>query len=1175
MAITPFGLMAQEGAFSCAELQANLQQYQSCATSIPFENSTGNPSGENFNTSCILEPFHGPTWFFMRIKSSGDIFLQISQTNANTGGGADVDFVLWGPFQDLDDICSEINPGSEAACSFSSSAIEDVPIIGATAGDFYILLVDNYESVPGFITITQTGGDGSSDCSFLSAVEILDESGSEITQPDYCKPAVKNLVATVDTSDFPGLPGDLRFSYKWFKDDVEVFSVTDTASPTNTLSVSETGLYRVEMTAYDINEPPIDPTTLEVSTDEIAVSFFETPVVAVSASATCVTASPQLQAEIANTGALPVSYQWFRGTTAIAGATNLTLTATQPGDYTVQVSNAGCGIVTSGIISIYPQPAAVLPAGTTICADESYGIYANVTNTGGLAVSYQWLRDDVEIPGATLDFYTVEAANQPIGSTAGYTVRVTVGGCTAVSNASTVTINAKPELASLPVILEQCDYVSPNNDGLALFDLTQAASAITGNDPDMVLTYFRDAALTDPITDPAFFANMTPFGQVIYVTGTYPGQVPACTSTVATLQLTATPTSVAAYPDLAPVCPVLSEGFGFFDLEAQRSLIKSTYYPTTNVVISFYRNETDASVEANPLDNTSVFTVGIHTLYARIETNNNCEGIGSFTGEVYAAPQENVLPAWEACASDPIVLSSRDAEALAGQQPSVTTSYFSSFANAETNVGAYNKNVPADFPIGTTPIFIRLYDGITGCFSVVGFDLTVYAEPAIAQPVPMSSCGAATAVFDLTSRIAQITGGNPDYTVVFYRSQADFDAGNPIGTPEAHESADATLIVLVTDPTQHNCSSRTSLTLTVTESPGSDENPPILEACDDSGYAPFDLTVFEEDMAGGTPRAEIVFRYYEDLSDAEAGNGAFIPTPSDFTNTAQAYQKIYVRVNSTVDVDSETGIPCHRILEQELFVRKLPQDKLLDTPYHICIDKEGNVIDPAYIDTALTGLYNYSWYKGTGAVEANRLPTNHPYFIAAEAGDYSVKIVDFSHAALCERIIDFTVRTTAVPFSVEGQPAEMIAFETENTVTAVVVPDSEDYEYQLDQNGWQDSNVFTDVKQGLYTLTVRSKYGCGEVSTEIVVADYPRFFTPNGDGVHDYWNIDGEEALEISIVYVFDRNGKLLKSILPNEDGWDGTYNGRPMPSDDYWFKVEYGAGGVRKAFMGHFALKR
>jgi gliding motility-associated-like protein len=56
------------------------------------------------------------------------------------------------------------------------------------------------------------------------------------------------------------------------------------------------------------------------------------------------------------------------------------------------------------------------------------------------------------------------------------------------------------------------------------------------------------------------------------------------------------------------------------------------------------------------------------------------------------------------------------------------------------------------------------------------------------------------------------------------------------------------------------------------------------------------------------------------------------------------------------------------------------------------------------------------------------------------------------------------------------------------------------------------------------------------------------------------------------IVYIFDRYAKLLTSFGATSSGWDGNYNGRPMPSDDYWFLVELPNGKIHR---GHFALKR
>ena len=92
----------------------------------------------------------------------------------------------------------------------------------------------------------------------------------------------------------------------------------------------------------------------------------------------------------------------------------------------------------------------------------------------------------------------------------------------------------------------------------------------------------------------------------------------------------------------------------------------------------------------------------------------------------------------------------------------------------------------------------------------------------------------------------------------------------------------------------------------------------------------------------------------------------------------------------------------------------------------------------------------------------------------------------------------------------------------------------------------------------------------------VTVIDYPKYFTPNGDGIHDTWNIVGLNQSEAKL-YIFDRYGKLIKQIstLDESQGWDGTYNGHPLPSTDYWFSLQYEENGIAKEFKAHFSLKR
>ena len=133
-----------------------------------------------------------------------------------------------------------------------------------------------------------------------------------------------------------------------------------------------------------------------------------------------------------------------------------------------------------------------------------------------------------------------------------------------------------------------------------------------------------------------------------------------------------------------------------------------------------------------------------------------------------------------------------------------------------------------------------------------------------------------------------------------------------------------------------------------------------------------------------------------------------------------------------------------------------------------------------------------------------------------------------------------------------------------------------DYEYALDDDfgPYQDNPIFNPVKAGFHSIYVRDKNGCGIASLEVSVIGYQKFFTPNSDGYNDFWQIKGVNAQfqPNTNITIFDRYGKLLKQLSPLSAGWDGTFNGAMLPTDDYWFKVILEDGRI---FMGHFTLKR
>jgi gliding motility-associated-like protein len=111
----------------------------------------------------------------------------------------------------------------------------------------------------------------------------------------------------------------------------------------------------------------------------------------------------------------------------------------------------------------------------------------------------------------------------------------------------------------------------------------------------------------------------------------------------------------------------------------------------------------------------------------------------------------------------------------------------------------------------------------------------------------------------------------------------------------------------------------------------------------------------------------------------------------------------------------------------------------------------------------------------------------------------------------------------------------------------------------------------------MHTISVRDRFGCAIETLKINIIDYPKYFTPNGDGYHDTWNISSLRHQANAKIYIFDRYGKLLKEIRPSGEGWNGTFNGQPMPTSDYWFLVEYYSQSSKalNQFKAHFTLKR
>ena len=128
------------------------------------------------------------------------------------------------------------------------------------------------------------------------------------------------------------------------------------------------------------------------------------------------------------------------------------------------------------------------------------------------------------------------------------------------------------------------------------------------------------------------------------------------------------------------------------------------------------------------------------------------------------------------------------------------------------------------------------------------------------------------------------------------------------------------------------------------------------------------------------------------------------------------------------------------------------------------------------------------------------------------------------------------------------------------------------FEYSLDGINYQNSNFFTPSTGGVYTAFVRDLSLCSTVSSIFPYIIIQKYFSPNNDGYNDLFEFKGVEFFPSSHVRIFDRYGKLLKTGNAVGFSWDGTYEGKTLPADDYWYEIyieDY------KELKGHISLVR
>ncbi len=150
-------------------------------------------------------------------------------------------------------------------------------------------------------------------------------------------------------------------------------------------------------------------------------------------------------------------------------------------------------------------------------------------------------------------------------------------------------------------------------------------------------------------------------------------------------------------------------------------------------------------------------------------------------------------------------------------------------------------------------------------------------------------------------------------------------------------------------------------------------------------------------------------------------------------------------------------------------------------------------------------------------------------------------------------------------------------------ISAITVPGSPGatYAWSDGQTGQTVSVTITEDETVTYSVTITTAEGCVyETSATYTVepADYqfPNAFTPNNDGISDYFNLVVKGNVEVTEFKIYSRWGKLVYDNQTPDTGWDGRQNDKDMPADVYIYTaVIRRASGVEEMKKGDITLIR
>ena len=833
----------------------------------------------------------------------------------------------------------------------------------------------------------------------------------------------------------------------------------------------------------------------------------------------------------------------------------------------IESIDSGCSTVNPFQIEVLVAPTTIQPSDEIICDDDQDGF--SIIN----------LEDKIDeaVPsrtGVNIDVFTsfddadnntnpIPVADRSTYNTNTQTIYIRVEDALSGTGCYSI-VSFEAIVNTLPVFPAISNFQLCEDDGDSISDflLVDKDAEILNGQMGKEVYYFEDAAFTIPIDKNNLYQN-TSSPQTIYVRVENITD-PSCFGTSSFI------IQVSPDPVYNPVIDYLicdddsNDGLHEFNL-AEKALEISSGSPD-NLNISFHISPEDADTNTAPLPSNYTNITNPQSIYIRIESEDSlCHIVEELGINIIAAPDVMYnAPSITNCDTDydgivafdlttyNIDTVNSDFEVLDRVKSNLSINYFENSTDINPNDGLDNSmeiTNPSNFSSNTKTVYLKVANNLTGCFVVIPLELIVNLPPATNIIGTIEICDNDANTYNLSQIDSLIVTNPSSVNISYHNTQTDADNNvAPLSNTYNYTGASHTIYVRVTDPTT-GCYIVPSFVLQINENPVAN-TPPDLVDCDDDydGLRSFDLRGNNSIILGSLNPSNHTITFYSTLDNAE---NKIENLPHIYT--ASNGETIFARLENN-------NTSCYSTTQFNIRINNLPVIAMNEI-IPLCNNEPVTV-------SADTGVAGDSYLWSTGAT------TNSIVIPPTNPGNYSVTV---TRPNLIGNNCSYTHNFEVIP-SEEAviNFTSTINFEDPNSITVDIDNTRNgDYIYILDDGEPQESNIFEDVSFGEHVVTVRDINGCMDVSKQVFVFDIPKFVTPNNDNAYDTWHIVGANQLPGTVVYIYNRHGKLLKTLPHYSEGWDGTYNGENMPSDDYWFSADIVQNGETFNIKGHFALKR